>query len=310
MDNSNFNFSSLERGAMKNLAITCGVTMYFTNSITGIHGFAVNYSSNVEPKIPSCNGINVYLGESQEGKWLCFDLEDEYLENVFITLCNDLADFIRGDMNELSCLKKIRQRFDLWRNMLKTSKKGLDPAIEQGYFGEMLFLSKAISSFGEERAVDSWAGPDNFAKDFTIDDTWYEIKTIGSEAEKVTISSLNQLDDPNTGHLVIISVERKTVESGDATIITLLNSILDSIQNPEIRDRFLRKLSRVGVSLAIVPKCAFNIKFIRFYKVSSNFPRITMKDKKFSEIVDIKYSLYIGALSRFMEEEKDALIVK
>ena len=293
---------------MKNLGIPSAVTMYFTNSETGVHGFAVNYSSNVLPKIPSCNGINVYLGQSPDGKWLCFDLTAEYLENVFITLCYDLGEYVRGDMNELSCLKKIKKRFDLWRNMLKISKKELDPAIEQGYYGEMLFLSKAINAFGEERAIDSWAGPDKFSKDFTISGTWYEIKTIGSEAEKVTISSLNQLDDPEPGHLVIVSVERKTTESSSDTIVSILNRILEAIQNPEVKDKFIQKLFKVGISLAIVPKCSFNLKSMSYFKVDNAFPRLTVKDKKFNEIVDIKYSLYIGGLTRFKEDEKDALI--
>ena len=310
MATNSFSFSTLERGSMKNFAIPCGVTMYFVNSSTGVHGFAVNYTSEVEPKFPSCNGINVYLGASSDGRWLCFDLTAEYLENVFITLCNDLAEYIRGDMNEISCLKKLRKRFDLWRNMLKISKKELDPAIEQGYFGEMLFLSKAINAFGEDSAVDSWAGPDKFSKDFSINGTWYEIKTIGSAAEKVTISSLNQLDDSKSWHLVIVSVERKTPESGDETIVSLINTILDSIQNPEVKDKFIQKLSKVGISLAIHPKCSFSLKYLRFYKVDNDFPRLTIQDKKYSEIVDIRYCLYIGALSRFMEDEKDALISK
>ena len=310
MSMGNFTFFSLERGAMKNLGIPCGVTLYFTNSLTGVHGFSVRYSSNVEPKIASCNGIKCYLGESDEGRWLCFDLTAQYLENVFVTLCYDLAEFVRGDMDELSCIRKIRKRFDLWRNMLKISKKELEPTVEQGYFGELYFLAKAIGVFGEEHAIDSWSGPDKFSKDFALANTWYEIKTIASDAEKVMISSLNQLDDPKPGHLVVISVERKPSESGEETIISLLNSMLTSIQNPEVKDSFMQKLSRVGISLAVQPKCSFSLKWIRFYKVDESFPRLTIKDKKFNEIVDIKYSLYLGGLNRFMEDEKDAFNTK
>lgn len=310
MKNEKFSFSSLEPGSMKNIGVSCGVSLYFTNSSTGAHGFAISFNNAEKPSVPSCNGIKVYNAVSGKTKWLCFELIAPYLEDVFITLCYDLAEYVKGDMSEFSCLRKIRDRFGLWRNLLKVSKHEIDASIEQGYFGEMLFLQKAIAHFGEKDAVESWAGPDKFAKDFALHNTWYEVKTVADSAEKITISSLNQLDDRNPGHLVIVFLEKKPVDSGDPTITGIINSILSSIEDPEIRDQFIRKLESAGISLATQPRFSFLERGIQLYRVDEKFPRLTIADKKFDEIVDIKYSLFIGGLTRFKEDEEDAFNTK
>lgn len=48
-----------------------------------------------------------------------------------------------------------------------------------------------IPTYGVEKSVLSWIGPREAAQDFVVDDTWYEIKTIASSSEVVTILLLN-----------------------------------------------------------------------------------------------------------------------
>ena len=46
-----------------------------------------------------------------------------------------------------------------------------------GIIGELLFLKDTmIPTFGVEKAIESWMGPEKTHKDFSFDDKWIEIK--------------------------------------------------------------------------------------------------------------------------------------
>ena len=63
----------------------------------------------------------------------------------------------------------------------------------KGLIGELLFLTdNMIPNYGETRAIQAWSGQEMTRKDFSIDDTWVEVKTIDFGKPTVVISSLEQ----------------------------------------------------------------------------------------------------------------------
>jgi hypothetical protein len=65
----------------------------------------------------------------------------------------------------------------------------------RGLIGELLFLEKqAIPSRGLREAVNGWVGPTGAQRNFRFPEHEYEIKTIRTGANRVLISSAEQLD--------------------------------------------------------------------------------------------------------------------
>ena len=62
--------------------------------------------------------------------------------------------------------------------------------------------------------MESWMGPLLGHKDFEIDDTWYEVKSVNENAIQVTISSLEQLESDVNGYLVVVRLEDTSSVSG------------------------------------------------------------------------------------------------
>lgn len=93
------------------------------------------------------------------------------------------------------------------------STKELSEEKEQGIYGELYFLYKyMIPKYGVEKSILSWAGPHKFNKDFSIDETWYEIKTSSVNANTIEIRSINQLDSDVDGFLTVVKVEKMSME--------------------------------------------------------------------------------------------------
>jgi DNA mismatch endonuclease (patch repair protein) len=85
---------------------------------------------------------------------------------------------------------------------------------------------KMIQKYGVDVALKSWSGTEHTDQDFSCDDTWYEIKSTVSGSASVKISSVEQLDTNQTGHLVIVTLD-KTSEA-DASRLTL-NSMYEMV---------------------------------------------------------------------------------
>ena len=89
-----------------------------------------------------------------------------------------------------------------------------------------------IPTYGVEKSVLSWIGPREAAQDFVVDDTWYEIKTIASSSEAVTISSLEQLDSNQQGELVVQYADKTSItnQSG-CTVNQLYKQLMELVES-------------------------------------------------------------------------------
>jgi len=162
-----------------------------------------------------------------------------------------------------------------------------------------------IDMYGADRAVESWGGPDAKSKDFSIDDTWYEIKTIGANATEVHISSLAQLSSPYVGHLVIIRAEAMAdaFEGESSSIGALFKDILSKIKDEKLESIFLNKLATFGFDISDQAfEAKFVIKSVNIYKVDKDFPRLTENDVAHTEIGSVQYSLIVNSLKKYMED--------
>lgn len=78
-----------------------------------------------------------------------------------------------------------------------------------GLIGELLFLKDyCFPIYGISIGLNGWSGPEPTHKDFSYKNEWYEIKSINSFKNTVSISSIEQLDSLVEGKLVVYSFEK------------------------------------------------------------------------------------------------------
>ena len=175
-----------------------------------------------------------------------------------------------------------------------------------GIFGELKVLKEIVAPrFGINTAIQAWGGPEMQSKDFTLKDTWYEVKAIGANADSIHISSLTQLSSDNTGHLVVVRAEAVSPEFGgkSSALVDIINEILLTVSDENIENLFIGKVQGLGIDVfGREIAYRFDVKSIKSYKVEDGFPRITEKNVPYSEITDVNYVISAAAINRFVEE--------
>lgn len=143
------------------------------------------------------------------------------------------------------------------------------------------------------------------SKDFTIVSTWYEVKTIGANADLIHISSLTQLSSDYAGHLIVVRVEMVSPQftGKDTSLIEVIKSIILQIPDEVTENLFIQKIQAAGIDITGSEfGDKFDIKSISSYKVDEGFPRITTRDVPYSEISRVEYSISAAAISHFAED--------
>ena len=300
-------FTSELIGNQKRLELKSALGIYYGVSQDGCLRLSF-LSTTPAPKMESTKLLKVFQGKESEGVyWTCFDLIQAEAKKVYFAFCANLIDSILDTLDEREALQILKKRYITWKTMFrKDIKQGLSREVIQGLFGELYFIKKQLSkhySFAD--CVKSWSGPDSTSKDFSINDNWFEVKTIGANAVSVKINSITQLSSKTDGKLVIIKVEKISPEftNGESSIEELFKSILAEIKDEAIEGLFLNKISSFGVDISDESFTAkFSVKSMNNYIVKEGFPRIQESDIKFSEVCDVSYSLIVNALKDYLEE--------
>lgn len=269
------------------------------------------FLSKIQPEyINSTKMISVnHYQDNSSLYWLSFDLENNALSNLFNTFCSDMVNSLDGINNEEIELKCLKKRFDSWKKMFQnTPQKELSEEEEQGLFGELYFLYKFMApKYGLEKAIFSWTGPLDYSKDFSIDETWYEIKTSNANASSIKISSINQLDSDKDGFLGVIKIEKMSNEYRGtlSSVFELIEAILNEIKNTQTQEVFIEKLSKFSFDTEnnAIPR-RYDVKSMTLYNVTDDFPRLTKTNIAFPEIENVSYTINLAGIERFKKEEK------
>ncbi len=305
-------FNYLPNGIMDNqrkIDVKTKVNIYY--GLTKKGGKRISFLSSCRPyEIESTKLIEVLqINESENVYWTCFDLIDSNAESVYFSLIEDLINSIETCKDELSCMKEIKNRFLIWKKMLgRVVSNGMSEEKTRGIFGELYFLYNHLAnkySIGD--AVKSWGGPDGDSKDFTINNQWFEVKTVGTSTNDVKISSLTQLDSDVEGDLAIVRIEGMSYAYSDgmSSLEELVTLILRNMDASYDRELFISKLDKLKYTpLDNAVRLKFKVHNISLYLVNDSFPRIVAKDIKFAEIDKISYSIYIKAIDKFKDERK------
>lgn len=270
--------------------------------------FRLAFLSKDNPNIKgTTKNIEIVQGQSGENNyWTCFDLKNDSLLPVFCTFGEDLISCVVGENDEYVALTKLRVRFNTWQALFRKTRTPLSPEKAKGLYGELYFIDTyLIDRFGDTKTISSWSGPEMYNKDFSIDETWFELKTINAAATVAKISSIQQLSSDVEGHLVVVRVEEmaNSYNAEKATINKLCQSIISKINDSETKDLFLEKLSDIGYDFCDdLGNKNYHVHKVKAYRVCADFPVLREKDIKFEAINNVSYELVLKLVSDFMED--------
>lgn len=257
-----------------------------------------------ETLVKSSKLIDVKLKRREDQKMaLTFDLLDANYKAMFLLFCKDIIVVCEKAGSQLA-ISNALVRWKYWKEMFGKKKSNILDKMEiKGLIGELLELRDTfMKCYGEATAIQGWMGPLLGHKDFEIEDTWYEIKTVSENAIQVNISSLEQLESEVDGHLVIVRLEEASSVSDLAINLNkIVISLINMIEDPENMDLFQTRLDNMGY----VPDQEYdNYNFIfkgrQSYSVTESFPRIQRKNVHLS-IGNAKYTILLDGISEYKE---------
>lgn len=264
--------------------------------------------TSIEPyQMKSSKALEVEKKKRKDGRWATqiSSIERENKE-IFARLCVDLVESSFFVSNEKEGLSKVTSRFMAWQRLFASMHETLPKSVLKGLIGELRFAEYLFDNgFSKDEVINAWQGPNGGDRDYVLGDRWFEIKTVSTGKDTITISSLNQLETSLKGFLTIISVDESSKMDSQAFSISFAIEKMRKFLSdaPEARRIFEEKL----VSVGYLDKQAYNDIYFRigdmyYYEVRHDFPRLVTENVP-AEIVAVKYDLSKAGIETWKVEE-------
>ena len=170
-----------------------------------------------------------------------------------------------------------------------------------GLLGELSIINSLIKrdewKTKQKIIIDAWSGYQSTSRDFIFDKQCIEVKTTTKHESTHEINNLNQVDprddDGGITELFLASIGLDRKEDG-YSIVSMTNSILEAIEDEELKQIFLENIRHYGVNSIGYDhnrmanwtqfQESYQMTFRRFYNMAD--PKI--KVIRFSDIVEMK----------------------
>ena len=229
----------------------------------------------------------------------CFNSQDN--SSLFYNFCEDIINQTENYTGTDGYVEIIN-RYNQWKKMFYGSSKLLSENEIIGLIGELMFLKDyAINEYGTTTGLNGWSGPEPTHKDFSFDNRWYEIKTINSAKNSVTISSIEQLDSENEGRLIVYTLEKMSPSFRGITLNALVQKVMDLLTLDTDKDIFMEKLKQVGYAYNdIYDNYVYNYVCRDSYIVGADFPRLKGANLPIG-IGRVQYEILISLIAKYRE---------
>ena len=279
------------------------VNVFLGYNEDGKMSMVITENGNIS-SVKSTKIINVSMKRREDGKIaLSFDLLDEAYKSMYLVFCKDMI-LICEKAGAQTAISSALKRWKYWMNMFGRKQSTiLDKQSIKGLIGELLELrNHLIPEYGKELSIKGWMGPLAGHKDFELRNTWYEVKSISEGNFEIIISSLEQLDSEIAGHLAVVCLdETSSVNRESITLNSIVTSIIDQIEDPDLLDLFRIKLDNMGYLFDDqYDAFAFLYKGTKYYNVKDDFPRILRKNVA-SAIRSAKYTILLNGIDKYKE---------
>ncbi len=244
--------------------------------------------------------VNHLKSDITKDIFLRFSLTKPELLDCFCTFCLDIIDATSDVSDDKQAYKIICDRYFAWKKLFKANQGKLTENDIMGLIGELLFMRDyMLKNYSPIIALDSWTGPEPAHKDYSVNTTWYEVKTISAGKDSVKISSLEQLDSDTEGTLVVYVLEKMSPTYNGIRINRLVTSILDTVSTPLLRELFLTKLTKIGFEF--IPEndqFVYDVHKMSTYRVNNSFPKLSNKSIPLA-INKVQYDIILGEIEQY-----------
>jgi hypothetical protein len=245
--------------------------------------------------------IDVNLVERDDQWILGIHLTKDDLSSMFYQLCDDLVSISSYSNDEENAMQLFLKRFMQWQKLFKMKgSTRLSELTIRGLIGELLFMDRYLfSQYPIDRVIKSWVGTEYAKKDFSIDQTWYEVKTNSPSSNTIKISSISQLDSDTLGFLGVMYLEKMSPESDGIQLKTLIRHLLSQMDEMT-QDVFISKLVNWNFNFYDdYDDYVYKLRDIAIYKVEESFPRIK-RDTLSKAIVNASYDIDLNMMDAFL----------
>lgn len=299
--------SITERDVFKRVDSTHPLDLYV--GVDGMARWTILLICPSRPKhLSSSKMIYGKIGQRKDGRWsVSLSLIDDIYRDMFVLFCSDIINSSRSIQSKDNGTRFIIRRYEEWKKMLANSKGGLlSPAEIKGLLGEMFILdTELMGRYGAEEAALSWTGPRLAHQDFVLGDTWYEIKTVSTGKDAVNVSSIEQLDCSNTGHMIVVFADKTSMTNERLLNLNMIYyRLLSKMLSDDAKENFSNMLLKYGYYPRPEYEDAdytFDVKDVQHYLVCESFPCLRRNGLPFS-VVKAEYNLSLPAIQSYRED--------
>ncbi|MDZ7578429.1 MAG: PD-(D/E)XK motif protein [Candidatus Nanopelagicales bacterium] len=231
--------------------------------------------------------------EEAEDTWVDIVCLDPALNGTFGTVADDLVAEMRHDSGD--ALNAVKRTLRKWKWFWSVDSSGLSAEGALGLFGELWFLDR-WAPFPE--AVEVWLGPTGSRHDYVSRTVSVEVKATRARSDgpvRHRITSLEQMDDPETGVLFLFSLS----VTPDANAANSLPELIETVRRRlrgkvDLLSVVDQRLSEAGWTPAAAKRHSQPMRIIReeLYQVGEGFPRLTHRSFPSGLPVGIDQVLY------------------
>lgn len=260
--------------------------------------------TELEPsKMKSSKSVEVEKGKRADQKWaIRIKLTNPEYEDVFIHLCWDLIESSRSCQSELLGIEMVISRFSKWQKLMANGNEGLSNEVIKGIIGELTYAELVLlEKYDLDTIISSWLGPDGADRDFIFQNTWTEVKAIGSGRTSIGISSLEQLDIDIEGTIAVATIDNTSpLDNAGFNFTSKISKFRELMQaSPDALFKFEEKLINIGY----YDRKEYDEKFytfegFKFFKVDKDFPKLNKKNVR-SEIIAAEYEISLSAIANW-----------
>lgn len=273
--------------------------------VDGLSRHTLFLISSTQPQhMTSSLVINAVVGRRKDSRWgISFILLDNKFIDIFNCFCNDIVESSRLIEDKKTGADFIVSRYNKWQTMLSKSRgELLSQSTVKGLVGELLFLKNyLIPKYGQKIALNAWIGPNKADQDFICNNTWYEVKATESGYDNIKITSVEQLDTPNNGELVVAYLDKtSSVDESKITLNTIYEEVYNLLENDELKN----KLSEILLGFGYFPRPeyddpAFKLTGISRYLVDKTFPSLRRQDIP-EAVINSEYQLSLSSIGNHL----------
>lgn len=259
--------------------------------------------SDEEPEsLESTDGIAVRKWQGSGGKWhLAFVLDNASYQRMFDSFCDDLIESSR-DVPSDKATGFASRRYGHWMRMFRINRQFLGEQTIQGLLGELIALEDVlIGRYGAESSLESWMNRKRGKQDFIQTDRWYEIKTILEGRHELTITSFEQLDRDDDGHIIVVTLRRSNRESAKhITLNSKYREIRGKLDDPRAEKILSDTMAFAGYEEdPYYDDICFEKVRIMEYDVREGFPRIRSSKLHVPGVINGTYDIDLDSLEEY-----------